>query len=136
MESLFLCSGSCPYLCLRHNGVRCWGCAEEGGERGRDDDWIWPDKAAEVTAGDGVLLRLHYQGVHGIEAVPRQPHCALLAHERGSLKVQSQGGTPIGNQVKPGDGSTGSLASLPKSCGKDRDWLVDGVSHNLLVMWL
>lgn len=116
-----LCSATGPYLGLRHNGVRCRGSAEEGGQRRGDDDWIRPDKATEVTAGDGVLLSLHYQGVHGIEAVPRQPYCALLAHERGSLEVQSQGGTSIGNQVKPGEGSTGWIrrvdtasASLPK----------------------
>lgn len=99
--------GTCPYLGLGHNGVRCRGSAEEGGQRGRDDDRIRPDKATEVTAGDGILLSLHYQGVHGIKAVPRQPHCALLAHERCPFKVQSQRGTPVGNQVKPRDGSIG-----------------------------
>lgn len=98
---------TCSYLGLGHNGVRCRGSAEEGGQRGRDDDRIRPNKATEVTAGDGVLLRLHYQGVHGIKAIPRQPHRALLAHERCPFKVQSQRGTPVGNQVKPGDGSTG-----------------------------
>lgn len=101
-------SGTCPYLGLRHNGVRRRGSAEEGGQRRGDDDRIRPDKATEVTAGDGVLLRLHDQGVHGIEAVPRRPYCALLAHERGSLKVKSQGRTPIGNQVKPGERPRGS----------------------------
>lgn len=99
--------GTCHYLSLGHNGVRCRGSAEEGGQRGRDDDRIRSDKATEVTAGDGVLLCLHYQGVHGIKAIPRQPHCALLAHERCPFKVQSQRGTPVGNQVKPRDGSTG-----------------------------
>lgn len=83
------------------------GSAEEGGQRGGDDDRIWPDKAAEVTAGDGVLLGLHHQGVHGVKAVPRQPHGALLAHERGSLEVQGQGGAPIGDQVKPGEEGSG-----------------------------
>ena len=87
------------------------GAGAPPSQRRGDDDWIWPDKATEVTAGDGVFLGLHYQGVHGIEAVPWQPHCALLAHERGSLKVKSQGRTPIGNQVKPGEGPRGSLTT-------------------------
>lgn len=111
MEHIFHALRPVPYLGLRHNGVRCRGSAEEGGQRRGDDDWIWPDEATEVTAGDGVLLGLHYQGVHGIETVPRQPHRALLAHERGSLEVESQGRTPIGNQVKPGEGPRGSLTT-------------------------
>lgn len=91
------------YLGLRHDGILPRGSTEEGGQRGRDDDRIWPDKAAEVTAGDGVLLGLHHQGIHGVKAVPRQPHGALLAHEGGSLKVQRQRGAPVGDQVKPGE---------------------------------
>lgn len=100
--------GTSPsYLGLRHDGILCRGSTEEGGQRGGDDDWVWPDKATEVTAGDGVLLRLHHQGVHGIKAIPRQPHGALLAHEWGSLKVQGQGGASVGDQVKPGEGVSG-----------------------------
>lgn len=65
-------SGSCPsYLGLRHNGILPRGRTEEGGQRGGDDDRIWSDKATEVTAGDGVLLGLHHQGVHGVKAIPR-----------------------------------------------------------------
>lgn len=84
-----------------------WGSTEEGGQGGGDDDRIWSDKATEVTAGDGVLLGLHHQGVHGVKAIPWQPHGALLAHEWGSLEVQGQGGTPIGDQVKPREGVSG-----------------------------
>lgn len=111
----------CSYLGLRHDGILPRGSAEEGGQRGGDDDWIRPDKATEVTAGDGVLLCLHHQSVHGIKAIPRQPHGTLLAHERGSLKVQGQGGAAIGDQVKPGEGVSelterGELTCRPGRC--------------------
>lgn len=95
------------YLGLRHDGILPRGSTEEGGQWGGDDDRIRSDKATEVTAGDGVLLGLHDQGVHGVKAIPRQPHSALLAHERGSLEVQGQGCTPVGDQVKPGQGGSG-----------------------------
>lgn len=97
------------YLGLGHNGILSRGGTEEGGQRGGNDDWIRPDKPTEVTAGDGVLLCLHHQSVHGVKAIPRQPHSALLAHERGPLKVQRQGGTTIGDQVEPGEGQMGSF---------------------------
>lgn len=99
------------YLGLRHDGILRRGSTEEGGQWGGDDDGIWPEKATQVTAGDGVLLSLHHQGVCGIKAIPRQPHGALLAHEWGSLEVQGQGGAPVGDQVKPGEGQMGSLRS-------------------------
>lgn len=104
------------YLGLGHNGILSWGGTEEGGQRGGNDDRIRPDKATEVTAGDGVLLCLHHQSVHGVKAIPRQPHGALLAHERGPLKVQRQGGTTIGDQVEPGEGQMGSLRGAELTC--------------------
>lgn len=112
----------CSYLGLRHDGILPRGSAEEGGQRGGDDDWIWPDKATEVTAGDGVLLRFHHQGVHGVKAIPRQPHGALLAHERGSLEVQGQGGAAIGNQVKPGEGGSGCPERGDLTCRPGSLW--------------
>lgn len=97
------------YLGLRHDGILRGGSTEEGRQRRGDDDWIWSDEATEVTAGDGVLLGLHHQGVHGVKAIPWQPHGALLAHEWSSLKVQGQGGTPIGDQVEPGKEVSGLI---------------------------
>lgn len=104
------------YLGLGHNGILSRGGTEEGGQWGGNDDRIRPDKAAEVTAGDGVLLCLHHQSVHGIEAIPWQPHGALLAHERGPLEVQGQGGATIGDQVEPGEGQVGSLRAAKLTC--------------------
>lgn len=129
--------GSLPsYLGLGHDGVVARGSAEEGGQRGGDDDGIWPDKAAEVTAGDGVLLGLHHQGVHGVEAVPWQPHSALLAHERGSLEVQGQGGAPIGDQVKPGEEGSGLPETVNAPLGEAGTLRAEGGAEHWGVGWV
>ena len=88
------------YLSLWDDGAFCRPGAEEGGEGRRHHHRVGPQEVAEVTAGDGVLLGLEHQRVHGVEAVPRQPHRALLAQEGGALKVKSQGGTAVRHQVK------------------------------------
>lgn len=91
----------CSYLGFWHNGIAAGSVTKESWKWRWDDDWVRTDKATEITAGNGVLLCLHHKCVHGIEAVPWQPHCPFLAHERRPLKVQRQGCSTICNQVKP-----------------------------------
>lgn len=91
----------CSYLGFWHNGIAAGSVTKESWKWWWNDDWVRTNKPTEITAGNGVLLCLHHKCVHGIEAVPWQPHCPLLAHERGPFKVQRQGGSTICNQVKP-----------------------------------
>ena len=101
-----------PYLGLGYDGLLGGVGAEEGGQGRRHHDGVRADEAAEVTAGDGVLLCLHHQRIHGDERVPGQPHRALLAEEGGALETQSQRGAAVRYQVKPGGQRRASFSSL------------------------
>lgn len=63
-------------------------------------NWIRPHKTAQVTAWDCVLLRFHHERVHGIEAVPWEPHCAFLAQERRTLEMQCERSASVSDEVK------------------------------------
>lgn len=65
-------------------------------------------KPTEVTAGDEFSLSSSPE-CPWRKAIPRQPHGALPGSVNGSLKVQRQGGTTIGDQVEPGEGQMGSI---------------------------
>lgn len=93
----------CVYLAFRYNVLICGVGAKEGRERRGHKNRIRSDKAAQVTAWDDDVLRLHDQSVHGVEAVPGQPHGALLLQKRSSLKTQGQGCATVSQQVKPED---------------------------------
>lgn len=87
-QSSYLVSGTmgfCPGVALKK---------VDNGEE--NDDWIHAGQTHWGHSWGWVLLCLHHQSVHGVKlAIPQQPRSALLAHERGSLKVQRQEAPPL-----------------------------------------
>lgn len=89
------------YLCFWNDGaVFGWG-SEEGGEGCGHDERTGSNEATQVAARDIVLLFLHYQRVHYVEDIPRDPYCAELCQKWRPLEAQCQWRTTIGQNVKP-----------------------------------
>ena len=88
------------YLDFRDNGALLCTGAGEGRQRGRRQDRVGAGEAAQVTAGDLVLLMPHDDGFHDEEAIPRQPEGVLLCDEGGPLEPQDDGDSAVGDQVK------------------------------------
>lgn len=76
------------------------GLVQSGKRRGQEEG-AGPDQASQRAAGDVVLFSLHHHRVHHVENVAGQPHCTMQGGERGSLIMQRQRSTSIGQEVKP-----------------------------------
>ena len=96
--------GGGAHLCLGDDGLLPGVGAEEGGEGRGHHQGVGPHEAAQVAAGDGVLLRLQHQRVHGVEPAPGEPHRALLAQEGRPLEAQGERRAAVGDQVEPTEG--------------------------------
>ncbi|TNN35183.1 hypothetical protein EYF80_054656 [Liparis tanakae] len=64
------------------------------------------DRGEAITSGSGLTKPLRsqpgmHQRVHGVEALPRQPHGALLAQEGSALEPQRQRRAAVRQQVEP-----------------------------------
>lgn len=88
------------YLDFRDNGALLCTGAGKGRQRGRRHDRVGAGEAAQVTAGDLILLVPHDDGFHDEEAIPRQPEGVLLCDEGGPLEPQDDGDAAVGDQVK------------------------------------
>ena len=88
------------YLDFRDNGTLLCTGAGEGCQRGRRHDRVGAGEAAQVTAGDFILLVPHDDGFHDKEAIPRQPQGVLLCDEGGPLEPQDDGDAAVGDQIK------------------------------------
>lgn len=67
-----------PYLCFWNDGAILGRGSEEGGEGCGHNERAGSNEATQVTARDVVLLFLHYQRVHYVENIPRDPYRTKL----------------------------------------------------------
>lgn len=115
--------GQGGYLDFGHDGPSFRAGAGKCGQRRRGHQGAGPGKAAEVTAGDVILLVPHDDGVHDKEASPWQPESVLLGDEWRTLKVQGYGYAPIGHQVKTGTQTFTMSARMNVVSHKNEDGL-------------
>lgn len=132
------------HLDFRYNGPSLRARSSKSSKQSWRHDRTGPGEAAEVTAGNIILLVPHNDGIHDKEASPWQPESVLLGDEWCTLQVQGYSYAPIGHQVKTGR-ETNSVRMDVDTHTEDKFYIFKintvkipiSTTHNLLCLdWL